>query len=398
MPLRPTTFPCPQVLKKEQSSPRSICAHFSVARVIMTDSSTATRPVAPAPAVPYVGSRISLISKSAIRYVGTLYTIDTKASTVALKDVRSFGTEGRPREGGPIDPSDRVYSFIVFHGRDILDLQFLTTDAVPTPAPASPPAPDPAPDSAAEPPNSPIPDAAQHTSADPAPLARAPLRGPTPRAWGPPPAAPRRDPQTVLNQQYDRAPNGITNGPPNAGSTMASEPNGVAGNGQGRGHRDARPRGRARSAQGNGRNPAGSWRRGPGITIPAEDFDFASMQEKFDKASLVDKGGDSVDTKGYPQVEVRYDKSKSFFDELVPEKELRIGRYNAAQRRATDFETFGETGPGYHHNRSGYRNARGRRGRGRGRGRGRYGGVSAGTDTRGDTDAGRRASGMSGSR
>ena len=122
--------------------------------------------------VPYLGSKISLISKSEIRYEGILYTIDTKDSTVALSkgnfdflyfscemltfcqigiyvgffrvnsyglfrnhhscslfftlnflfSVRSFGTEDRPTDR-PVAPRDEVYEYIIFRGTDIKDIR-----------------------------------------------------------------------------------------------------------------------------------------------------------------------------------------------------------------------------------------------------------------------------------
>ncbi|KAK9325961.1 Scd6-like Sm domain-containing protein [Lipomyces orientalis] len=82
----------------------------------------------------YIGSRISLFSNSDIRYVGVLHEIDADASTLTLKDVRSFGTEGR--RGNPseeIPATDNVYEFIVFRGSEVKDLVIEEEEEVPQP-------------------------------------------------------------------------------------------------------------------------------------------------------------------------------------------------------------------------------------------------------------------------
>jgi len=73
--------------------------------------------------IPYIGSKISLVSNSEIRYEGILYTINTSESTIALQSVKTFGTEGRKIP--EIPASSEIYDFIIFRGQDIKDLTVL---------------------------------------------------------------------------------------------------------------------------------------------------------------------------------------------------------------------------------------------------------------------------------
>lgn len=84
--------------------------------------------------IPYIGAKISLISRADIRYEGILADVDPSESTISLEQVRIMGTEGRrPIDQPQIPANPNVYEYVIFRSTDIKDLQVFE-------APQDPPA------------------------------------------------------------------------------------------------------------------------------------------------------------------------------------------------------------------------------------------------------------------
>lgn len=305
---------------------------------------------------PLLGSRISLISKKNIRYEGTLYSINEANATVALQNVRSYGTEGREQldpETSFVAPQDAVHPYLLFRGCDIKDLHVheTTTEkpAIDDPAIVAAPA---AADLPPPPPPPPLPPSSQPQSQ--------PTR----------PAAPTQSKEVPSTEEKE---NESRKGP---GSK--SQPSSQAG--RGAGNLNRRPRKPNPANQiGTGASLLNRKARGTvegiGPETPQEEFDFQSKLEEFEK-----EPDDEEEAGDLPEGHSAYDKD-DFFDSIscdALDREKGIdNRLRGAQERNLNTETFGAVAL------NSQRRRRGRGPNGRSEGTFSTGGVGSGNGTRG---------------
>merc|ERR1711865_11848 len=269
-------------------------------------------------AFPYIGCKISLISKHGIRYQGTLFSIHAEDHTICLNSVRCFGTEGRRAKDNlpEVPAAPDVFEYIMFRGSDIQDLTVCeaTTEQAPIPDPAIV-------STNVAPPGAPKP--------------------PTPAA--PQQQQPRRQPNRAEqlgsyvennnNQREARPRKPRENKPP----VPAPAPRELNASLEGTGKFT-----QSRRAIAAVENP---------YVQPVGEFDFQTQNAAFDKSGLVEEFDDKLSLQPEAREEQGgfYQKS-SFFDNISCDALDRQNQEEGARRgkgfadmKKLDMETFGET-------------------------------------------------------
>ena len=266
-----------------------------------------------------------MISKKDIRYEGTLYSINEGDATVALQNVRSFGTEGRekPTNAQFFPPQPTVHSYLLFRGMDIKDLHVHET---------APEQPKPEP----ELPN------------DPAILSS---------EVPPEVVAKEKEKENVKKKKPVKTAEAVTANDrrKNNNNNRTKKSNELVGTGASLLNR--KTRGNVEGID------------GPRV---GKDFDLESATAKFDKDAEFEQlkeQGEELET-----VDLTEYKKNDFFDEISCDVTDRMNgvnnRLRGAEERKINTETFGATSLQYDYNRNRQRQHRAKRGGGRGRGRG----------------------------
>lgn len=271
-----------------------------------------------------IGSTITLITNSHIRYEGILGHIDGNNNTVSLTNVRVFGTEGRAKVEGKVEvpPAEQLFDQIVFRGSDIKELTVydethnaMTDPAIVTALPSNP---------------------LRNNAVKQSVVS---MRN------GPPSghvtAQQHQNQQQSQQQRYSHGGGGFRRG----GS-------GGRGGGRGGGYRGPR---RVDTHTGQDFRPV----TGAGKQEFKDDFDFAKSREEFEKKkSEFEKAKE--DAKSHSKA---YDRN-NFFDKISCDQQDRAMRLDREGMKRADAETFGSEMVS---NMRGHRRGRGGRGRYNGR-------------------------------
>ncbi|CCH60189.1 hypothetical protein TBLA_0C03880 [Henningerozyma blattae CBS 6284] len=334
----------------------------------------------------YIGKTISLISTTDNRYVGLLEGIDSENSTVTLREVRCFGTEGR-KNWGPeeIYPNPTIYNSVKFNGNEVKDLSILDMkiEEVQPVMPQGIWAPQVMAEqgqtlSSAASANS---SQATQQPQQPQPQVPAAMAGYGVYAPSAEETASAVS-ETAQSSTGKSRSNESVNDTPSQGTEL-EDSNKENKSSFRKNYSDNRDhhgshQNNQRYNKNNSNHNHNTHQRG--VEIPTEDFDFQSNNAIFAKTGVPEQNEESSEKKieDYKQTDATehcedhgsfYDKKSSFFDTISTSAEVNTNM-RWQEEKTLNMDTFGQASarPRYHH-RGGYRGGRGRGGRG-GRGRG----------------------------